>query len=62
MGLDVLGLSIVTNMAAGMVAYGHQTAEPIFHDDVMEVGRRAEKQFTGLVSALIPRIVTTHTT
>jgi purine-nucleoside phosphorylase len=62
MGLDVLGLSIVTNMAAGMVAYGHQTAEPIFHDDVMEVGRRAEKDFTGLLTALIPRIAATHTT
>ena len=56
MGLDVLGLSIVTNMAAGISASGHQTVEPIFHDEVMEVGRRAEKQFTSLLTALIPRI------
>ena len=61
MGLDVLGISIVTNMAAGVIGYGHQTAEPIFHDDVMEVGRRAEKHFTGLLTALIPRIAATHT-
>jgi purine-nucleoside phosphorylase len=62
MGLDVLGISIVTNMAAGVIAYGHQTAEPIFHDEVMEVGRRAEKDFTRLLTALIPRIAATHTT
>jgi purine-nucleoside phosphorylase len=56
MGLEVLGISLVTNMAAGVVASGQQTAEAIYHEDVMEVGRRAEKQFTGLLTALIPRI------
>jgi purine-nucleoside phosphorylase len=56
MGLEVLGISLVTNMAAGVVASGLQTAETIHHEDVMEVGRRAEKQFTSLLTALIPRI------
>src|SRR5580704_3275317 len=56
MGLEVLGLSLVTNMAAGVVASGQQTADIIHHEDVMEVGRRAEKQFTNLLTALIPTI------
>jgi len=56
MGLEVLGISLVTNMAAGVVAQGQQTAETIHHEDVMEVGRRAEKQFTSLLTALVPQI------
>jgi purine-nucleoside phosphorylase len=50
MGIEVLGLSLVTNMAAGVLN------ETINHEDVMEVGRNAEKQFTNLLTALIPRI------
>jgi purine-nucleoside phosphorylase len=60
MGLEVLGISLVTNMAAGIIPSGQQTAETIHHEDVMEVGRRAEKQFTGLLTALIPRIAVTQ--
>jgi purine-nucleoside phosphorylase len=56
MGLEVLGLSLVTNMAAGVVAAGQKEAEAIHHEDVMEVGRRAEKQFTSLLTALVPQI------
>jgi purine-nucleoside phosphorylase len=56
MGLEVLGISLVTNMAAGVVASGQQTAETIHHEDVMEVGRLAEKQFTSLLTALVPQI------
>ncbi len=56
MGLEVLGISLVTNPAAGVVAAGQQTAETIHHEDVMEVGRRTEKQFTSLLTALIPQI------
>ena len=56
MGLEVLGISIVTNMAAGVVAAGQKEAETIHHEDVMEVGRRAEKQFTSLLTTLIPKI------
>jgi purine-nucleoside phosphorylase len=50
MGIEVLGISLVTNMAAGV------SGEVIQHEDVMEVGRRVEKQFTGLLTALIPQI------
>jgi purine-nucleoside phosphorylase len=50
MGLEVLGISLVTNMAAGV------TGETIHHEEVMEIGRRVEAQFTGLVTALIPLI------
>ncbi len=50
MGLDVLGLSLVTNMAAGVLD------QPIQHDEVMEVGQRTEKQFTALLKALIPQL------
>ena len=50
MGIDVLGISLVTNMAAGV------TGEAIHHEDVMEVGRRVERQFTGLLTALVPQI------
>src|SRR5215467_220472 len=58
MGIQVLGLSLVTNMAAGVVATGQKEAETIDHEDVMEVGRRAEKQFTSLLTALVPQIAT----
>jgi purine-nucleoside phosphorylase len=51
MGIDVLGLSLVTNMAAGV------TGEAIHHEEVMDIGRQAERRFTALLTALIPQIV-----
>jgi purine-nucleoside phosphorylase len=56
MGIEVLGLSLVTNMAAGVSLSESGTAEIINHEEVMETGRRAEKQFTALLTALIPKI------
>jgi purine-nucleoside phosphorylase len=56
MGIEVLGLSLVTNMAAGVPAYGRETADTIDHEEVMETGKRVEKQFTSLLTALIPQI------
>jgi purine-nucleoside phosphorylase len=50
MGLEVLGISLVTNMAAGVLD------QPLNHEEVMETGRRTEKQFTSLLTALIPQI------
>ena len=50
MGLDVLGISLVTNMAAGVID------QAIDHEDVLEIGRNAEKQFTSLLRFLIPQI------
>jgi purine-nucleoside phosphorylase len=57
MGIEVLGISLVTNMAAGVPSIGSATAETIQHDDVMEIGRRVETQLTGLLTAVIPQIV-----
>jgi purine-nucleoside phosphorylase len=50
MGLDVLGISLVTNMAAGVVD------QAIDHEDVLEIGRGVEKRFTSLLVALVPQI------
>jgi len=51
MGLEVLGLSLVTNMAAGVVN------EAIDHEDVLKIGRNVEMRFTALLTALVPQIV-----
>jgi purine-nucleoside phosphorylase len=51
MGIEILGLSVVTNMAAGVLD------EPINHEEVMEIGRRIEGQFTSLLTTLIPQLV-----
>jgi len=50
MGIEVLGISLVTNMAAGVLE------KAIDHEEVMEAGRRVEQQFTGLLTALVPQI------
>jgi len=50
MGIEVLGLSVVTNMAAGVLD------QPINHEEVMEIGKRIEGQFTALLTALVPQI------
>jgi purine-nucleoside phosphorylase len=50
MGVEVLGFSLVTNMAAGVVD------KSIHHEEVMEIGRRVEVEFTSLLKALVPQI------
>jgi purine-nucleoside phosphorylase len=50
MGIEVLGISLVTNMAAGVLD------QPINHAEVMKIGRRVESQFTSLVKALVPQV------
>jgi purine-nucleoside phosphorylase len=50
MGLEVLGLSLVTNMAAGVLD------RIIHHEEVMQTGLRMEAQFTALMRALIPQV------
>jgi purine-nucleoside phosphorylase len=57
MGMEVLGISLVTNMAAGVVAAGRAEAETIHHEEVMEIGRRVEAQFTSLLTALAPQVI-----
>ena len=50
MGIEVLGLSLVTNMAAGVLD------KLLHHTEVMETANRVEAQFTELLKALIPKI------
>ena len=50
MGIRVLGISCVTNMAAGILN------QPINHAEVMETGERVKTQFIALLRAVIPRI------
>jgi purine-nucleoside phosphorylase len=50
MGIEVLGISCVTNMAAGILD------QPINHQEVMETGARVQAQLTSLLVALLPAI------
>ncbi|MFN2492394.1 MAG: purine-nucleoside phosphorylase [Pyrinomonadaceae bacterium] len=50
MGMKVLGLSCITNMAAGI------TENPINHEEVMETGQRVRETFTKLLRRLIVSI------
>ncbi|RNL63001.1 purine-nucleoside phosphorylase [Nocardioides marmoriginsengisoli] len=49
-GLEVLGISLVTNLAAGM------TGEPLNHEEVLEAGRAAATRMGELLGAVVPRI------
>lgn len=50
MGMQVAGLSCITNPAAGVVA------EPLRHDEVMEAAARVRGQFIALLDAFIGRL------
>jgi purine-nucleoside phosphorylase len=50
LGIRVLGISCVTNMAAGILD------QPITTEEVIETGERVKHQFIALLSAVIPRI------
>ena len=56
MGLAVLGLSLVTNAAAGVSLTAEGKPEAIDHHDVLAIGQRAEVQFSALLLALTPQI------
>jgi purine-nucleoside phosphorylase len=49
-GLEVLGLSLVTNLAAGM------TGLPISHDEVLEAGRQSAARMGALLARLVGAI------
>jgi purine-nucleoside phosphorylase len=49
-GLEVLGISLVTNLAAGI------TGEPLDHREVLEAGRAAATRMGGLLADIVPRI------
>jgi purine-nucleoside phosphorylase len=50
MGIKVLGISCITNMAAGI------SDEPIHHEEVMETGARVAATFKELLMRIIPKL------
>jgi purine-nucleoside phosphorylase len=50
MGLEVLGISCISNMAAGILPH------PLHHDEVLETTRRVRAQFVALVEGIIDRL------
>jgi purine-nucleoside phosphorylase len=50
MGIEILGISLVTNMAAGVLD------KPLHHEEVMETATRVEAEFTSLLKAVIPKV------
>lgn len=50
MGIEVLAISCVTNMAAGILD------QSLSHEEVMQTGERVRAQFEGLLRAVLPRM------
>jgi purine-nucleoside phosphorylase len=50
MSMRVLGISCVTNMAAGILD------QPLNHEEVLETGKRVSRQFIALLRAVLPRL------
>jgi purine-nucleoside phosphorylase len=50
MGLDVLGISCITNMAAGVLP------GPLRHEEVMETARRVRGAFIALLEGIVERL------
>jgi len=50
MGLEVLGISCITNLAAGVLP------QPLVHEDVMETARRVRGSFISLLEGIIERV------
>lgn len=50
MGMEVLGISCITNLAAGV------SSEPLRHDEVLETAHRVGRQFGSLLTDIIARI------
>jgi purine-nucleoside phosphorylase len=48
MGTDVLGISCVTNMAAGILP------QKLVHEEVLETGARVQETIIRLLTAVIP--------
>lgn len=48
--MEVLGLSLVTNLAAGI------SGEPLNHEEVLEAGKAAASRMGALLADVLPRI------
>jgi len=55
MGIKVLAISCVTNMASGILD------QPLSHAEVMETGERVKTTFESLLRAVLPRMASTLT-
>jgi purine-nucleoside phosphorylase len=49
-GIRVMGISTITNMAAGILP------KPLVHEEVLEVTQKVGTRFVSLLTALVPRI------
>ncbi|MFS1512270.1 purine-nucleoside phosphorylase [Chengkuizengella sp. SCS-71B] len=49
-GIEVLGISCISNMAAGILD------QPLSHDEVMETTEKVKEQFLGLVKGILPKL------
>jgi purine-nucleoside phosphorylase len=49
-GMEVLGISLVTNLAAGI------SGQPLNHEEVLEAGKAAASRMGGLLGRIVPRI------
>jgi purine-nucleoside phosphorylase len=50
MGMKVLGISCVTNLAAGL------SGEKLNHDEVLEIGKRVSSTFLKLLTGVLPKL------
>jgi purine-nucleoside phosphorylase len=50
MGVEVLGISCISNMAAGVLP------QPLSHDEVLETTRRVREPFMALLEAIVERL------
>ena len=48
-GMEILGLSLITNPAAGM-------GDPLNHAEVLEAGRAAEPRLAEILSRIVARL------
>jgi purine-nucleoside phosphorylase len=49
-GMEVLGISLVTNLAAGI------SGQPLNHEEVLEAGRAAASRMGDLLTRIVPRL------
>ena len=49
-GIEVLGISCITNMAAGILD------QPLRHDEVVETAERVKERFLKLILHIIPKV------
>jgi purine-nucleoside phosphorylase len=50
MGLEVLGISCITNMAAGVLP------QPLVHEEVLETAKRVRGSFIALLEQIVARL------